>query len=124
MKMKKESKVKFVNHYNFKPGKGVKCEDPQLTIENQSYSVAELLYRMQGGLGVTVSDMQYPDNEDDMQIRIKDLTDIDMITNELADTQRKVYLERVKLEKKKERDKLLAELELEKEKQMEKQRKE
>lgn len=118
--MKTENNVireKFRNHYNFKPGKGVKCTDPQLTIENQSYTVAELLYRMQGGLGISVSNMQYPENEDDMQIRVRDLTDIDLITNELADTQRKVYLERVKIEKKKERDKLLAELEQEKDKQ-------
>lgn len=70
--MKAESKVKFVNHYNYVPGEGVELKGAQLTIENQSYTVAELLYRMQGGLGVTVSNLQYPDNEEDMQIRARD----------------------------------------------------
>jgi len=102
---------KFVNHHNYIKLQGKKIIAPKQTIDNQAYTVAELLFRMQGGLGIAQLNLQYPENEDDIQLRAKDLTDIDEYTKQYSDLRRKEYNARFEQIKKQEREKLLAELE-------------
>lgn len=79
----------YKHTYNTKPSEGQKFSAPSQTIQGQTLSISEMLTRIQNGMPVTLHSMPYGEDEVP-QIRIKDLTDIDDISYQVSETQRKL----------------------------------
>lgn len=79
----------YKNTYNTKPSEGQRFSAPSQTIQGQTLSISEMLTRIQNGIPVTIHSMPYGEDEEP-QIRIKDLTDIDDISYQVSETQRRL----------------------------------
>lgn len=72
-------KLKIKNHFNYEVTKGLEPRGPVMVIENQVQTISEMLLRINGGLMPTFSNAEYPEDENDEQLILKDLTDLDKI---------------------------------------------
>lgn len=70
-------KFQIKTHLTYEEGKGIPKKGPHMTIEDQSMTVGQMLARMQNGIIPQGNGLQYPDNENDTQFIMKDLTDLD-----------------------------------------------
>lgn len=73
----------FKNHFNYTPTFGEEINEPSVTLQGQTVSIAEMLKRIQGGIMPELSTLGYPDDENDIQMRPNDLTAIDAYKTEL-----------------------------------------
>lgn len=50
---------------------------PSLAVPGMSMTIPELLNRYKNGMNIPIGNLDYPENEEDEQIQINDLTDLD-----------------------------------------------
>lgn len=75
--------------YNAQPTEGQRFTQPSKTIQGQTLSIAEMLQRIQNGIPVTMSSMEYGEDEEP-QPQLKDLTDIDSMMWQVSNVQQKL----------------------------------
>lgn len=69
--------LNYQTQFNYVESPGIPTRGKTQTIEDQSLTVSQYLQRIQGGIMPPISQMMYPEDENDIQIRVKDLTDLD-----------------------------------------------
>lgn len=81
-----------------------KCGGKKITQPSMGYTIAEMVEASNRGLTVRMDrQLQYPEEEDDHLMDIKDLSDIDILRDGLEQYQtKKIELEKLKKEKTKE----------------------
>ncbi|WNK14118.1 MAG: hypothetical protein [Microvirus sp.] len=74
--------MEYKHSYNSGNSKGQTFICPSETVQGQTLSIAQMLDRIQNGVPVKFNQLQYTD-EDYPEPRVKDLTDLDDIKNEI-----------------------------------------
>nr|QJB21652.1 MAG: hypothetical protein [Microvirus sp.] len=82
--------MKIQKQFNYEKSIGLKQRGTVQTIQDQSLTVAQYLLRIQGGIIPELKKLQYPDNEEDMQFRLQDLTDLDIAVQTVEQISKKV----------------------------------
>lgn len=90
--------MKIKHHFNYVESKGLAPRGPVETIQGQSQTVAEMLQRLQAGLSPNYSNLEYPENENDFQIRFTDPTDIDKVKHQINAVERNIEKRKKELE--------------------------
>jgi len=87
----------FKSHFNAIPDPGQVFEMPSETIQGQTLSIAQMLQRINSGSPVSLSTLEYSDNDEPLP-RITDLTDLDDIRLEVETIQQREAKRRKQLE--------------------------